>query len=506
MKKSTLKHIVFSFALAGVLTFGMGTASKAATESGTGSSITTPAAKTDISKDSSIKIAWTDSSKEYLFDNKAVTPSVNVTQTITENGIKKTVTWTKDTDYTVTYANNDKASSKVDEATATITPAGEKAKSYSGSYILKFTIKQDISKAASAITATFKDKKETYTYTAPATTPEIQVEQESIVNGKKSSTAWTKNTDYTVSYLNNANVTTTAKPASAVITPKAGSEKAKLYGGSITLNFQITPCDINDSQMKMTDHYDKVYSGKAYKAGVKLVYTNKDTSKTTTLERTKDYKIGNYKNNINAGTATGIVTGIGNYTGTRTMTFSITKKDIKDLTFTPSLENVVYNYTGAYRTPAVSVIFKDAMNSVGTTQSYTLKKGTDYSVVYEDNKNVGTATVIFTGSGNFKGIHVENFTIRPKSTVLRKLIKGKKQFKAVWKKQTTKMTGYQLQYATNKKFTSSKKVTVKKKYTSKVIKKLKSKKTYYVRVRTYKNVDGIKYYSKWSNTMKIKTK
>ena len=135
MKKSTLKHIVFSFALAGVLTFGMGTASNAATESGTGSSITAPASKTDISKDSSIKVAWTDSSKEYLFDNTAVTPSVSVTQTITENGVNKTITWTKGTDYTVTYANNDRASSKVDEATATITPAGEKAKYYNGSYI-----------------------------------------------------------------------------------------------------------------------------------------------------------------------------------------------------------------------------------------------------------------------------------------------------------------------------------------------------------------------------------
>ena len=135
-----------------------------------------------------------------------------------------------------------------------------------------------------------------------------------------------------------------------------------------------------------------------------------------------------------------------------------------------------------------------------------MNKGTDYTVVYEDNKKVGTATVIFTGTGNFKGFHVENFTIRPKSTILRKLIKGKKQFSVVWKKQTTQMSGYQIQYATNKKFKSSKKVTSKKSTTRKTIKKLKSKKTYYVRVRTYKKVYDTNYYSKWSNTMKIKTK
>ena len=75
-------------------------------------------------------------------------------------------------------------------------------------------------------------------------------------------------------------------------------------------------------------------------------------------------------------------------------------------------------------------------------RSYTLNKGTDYTVIYEDNKKVGTATVIFTGTGNFKGFHVENFTIRPKSTILRKLIKGKKQFSVVWKKQTTQTVSY----------------------------------------------------------------
>lgn len=503
MKIFKLKHIVFSFALAGAMAFSIGTLANAA-EPTSGSTITATA-KTDISgKDFTIK--WKDdASKEYLYDGKSIEPEIVVTQTVTENGISKTITWTKDKDYTIVYANNNKPSSKVGEATATITPTGDKEASYTGSKTLNFTIKQDISKT-SDITASFKDAKVSYTYTAPANTPEVQVEEKSTVNGTSTTTTWVKNTDYVVSFTNNANVTTSAKPATAIITPKAGSKKAELYGGSISLNFQITPCNINDSQMKMTDHYDKVYSGKAYKAGVKLVYTNKDTSKATTLERTKDYTITHYTNNINVGTATGVVTGIGNYTGTRTMTFSITKKDIKDLTFTPSLENVVYNYTGAYRTPAVSVIFKDAMNTAGNTQSYTLKKGTDYNVVYEDNKTVGTATVIFTGSGNFKGIHVENFTIRPQTTILRKLIKGKKQFRAVWKKQTTKMTGYQIQYATNKKFTSSKKVTSKKSTTRKTITKLKSKKTYYVRIRTYKTVDGIKYYSKWSNTMKVKTK
>ena len=319
-----LKHFAFSFALAGALAFGMGTVTKAA-EPASGTTITAPAAKTDISQSKDLSINWKNTSKEYLFEGKIIEPEVIVTQTITENGTTKTVTWTKDTDYAVKYTNNNKVSSKVNEAAAIITPIGEKANSYSGSKTLNFTIKQDISKADSGITASFKDAKTTYTYTAPANTPEVNVAEKTTVNGKETTTSWKKDTDYVISFTDNTNVTTAAKPATVIITPKAGSKKAELYGGSITLAFQITPCDINDSQMKMTDHYDKVYSRKAYKAGVKLVYTNKNTAKTTTLVRKKDYTISNYTNNINVGTATGVVKGIGNYSGETKVVFTIKK-------------------------------------------------------------------------------------------------------------------------------------------------------------------------------------
>ena len=92
-----LKHFAFSFALAGALAFGMGTVTKAA-EPASGTTITAPAAKTDISQSKDLSINWKDTSKEYLFDGKVIEPEVIVTQTITENGTTKTVTWTKDTD------------------------------------------------------------------------------------------------------------------------------------------------------------------------------------------------------------------------------------------------------------------------------------------------------------------------------------------------------------------------------------------------------------------------
>ena len=74
---------------------------------------------------------------------------------------------------------------------------------------------------------------------------------------------------------------------------------------------------------------------------------------------------------------------------------------------------------------------------------------------------------------------------------------------------TGKTTGYQLQYGTNKSFKSGtyKLATVKSNTTvKKTISKLTSGKTYYVRVRTYKTVDGKNIYSAWSDAMSVKVK
>ena len=71
----------------------------------------------------------------------------------------------------------------------------------------------------------------------------------------------------------------------------------------------------------------------------------------------------------------------------------------------------------------------------------------------------------------------------------------------------SKITGYQVQYSLKKNFSSKKTVTVSKAATTKVvIKKLKSKKTYYVRIRAYKKVKGKKYYSAWSKAKTVKVK
>ncbi len=123
--------------------------------------------------------------------------------------------------------------------------------------------------------------------------------------------------------------------------------------------------------------------------------------------------------------------------------------------------------------------------------------------------------VVFASRPTYAGGAFSEVPYAVKSTgyVKSSINKRKRAFDMKWKLQskkmsTTKITGYEIQYARNSKFTKSmKKVKVKNyKTTSKKIKNLKKKKKYYVRIRTYMNVGGVTYYSKWSKTKSVKTK
>ena len=116
-----------------------------------------------------------------------------------------------------------------------------------------------------------------------------------------------------------------------------------------------------------------------------------------------------------------------------------------------------------------------------------------------------------TGTGNYTGTVSAAFTILPKGTNLSKVTAKKKSFAVKWKKQAVQTTGYQLQYSTNAKFKGAKTLTIKKnKNVSATAKKLKAKKNYYVRIRTYKTVKinrkSTKLYSVWSKVKTVKVK
>lgn len=158
-----------------------------------------------------------------------------------------------------------------------------------------------------------------------------------------------------------------------------------------------------------------------------------------------------------------------------------------------------YVYDGKAKKPAVIVIDNKG-NKI--SKEY-------YTVFYRNNKKVGKATVTVKLKNGYSGTLKKNFTIKPKGTKLTSLTGKPKSISTKWAKQKIQTTGYQLQYSTDSKF--SKKATVakivKKNITTKLTaKKLKPKKTYYVRIRTYKIVNRKKYYSTWSKVKRVKTK
>ena len=102
---------------------------------------------------------------------------------------------------------------------------------------------------------------------------------------------------------------------------------------------------------------------------------------------------------------------------------------------------------------------------------------------------------------NVKSITTVKFSTKPN---IKKVIPNKKSISVIIRKKVNNVTGYQIQYSKNKKFKTSKKILTKK--LNKKITKLSSKKTYYVRVRTYKRSNGKVFYGSWSNVRKVKTK
>ena len=227
------------------------------------------------------------------------------------------------------------------------------------------------------------------------------------------------------------------------------------------------------------------YDGKAKKPGVTVKLNGK------TLKNGTDYTVS-YSNNIKVGTAKVTITGKGNYTGSVSKTYSI-KNNFKKATVSGISTKA---FTGKNITQSITVKYNGK----------TLKKGTDYTVSYSNNKKVGTATVKIAGKGSYTGTVTKTFKINPAKQEIQKLTAKSKAFFVDWA-QKGSATGYEIQYATNSKFTSAKKVTITNNKTDKTtVSKLSGKKKYYVRVRSYTTVKGTKYYGAWSASKSVTTK
>ena len=299
--------------------------------------------------------------------------------------------------------------------------------------------------------------------------------------------------DYTVSYLNNTKVGT----ATVRITGKGD------YTGTITRNFTINPAKqqiqkletrykglyIDWAQKGSATGYDVEYSVNANMSGAvsKHLTANKpDTLTVSGLAGDKTYyvRVRSYTN-VNGKVYYGAWSDVKSI---KTANNDITKATVSGIS--------TKAFTGKAITQNVTV-------KVGNT---VLKNGTDYTVSYSNNKKVGKATVKITGKGKYGGVITKTFKINPAKQEIQKLTAKSKAFFVDWA-QKGSATGYEIQYATNSKFTGAKKATITNNKTDKTtVSKLSANKKYYVRVRSYTTVKGTKYYGTWSASKSVTTK
>ena len=169
-------------------------------------------------------------------------------------------------------------------------------------------------------------------------------------------------------------------------------------------------------------------------------------------------------------------------------TASKTKLTAKNTTI--KLSKTSYIYSGKAKRPTVKVL----------TSAGKVIKASNYTVQYSNNVKVGRATAIIKFKGKYSGKIKATYTIKPKTTAIKTVAKKSNGVMVTWKKQSKQVSGYQIQYATDKKFTKDKKTVLVKgtSKTAKTITGMNKNKAYYIRIRTYKTVNGKKYYSSWS--------
>jgi len=168
-----------------------------------------------------------------------------------------------------------------------------------------------------------------------------------------------------------------------------------------------------------------------------------------------------------------------------------------------TLSATKYTYDGKAKKPSITAI--DNTGKRIDKKYYTLS--------YKNNKNVGQATVTVKFKGDYSGTVKKTFIIKPARTTISKVTGKSKSMTLKWKKNTKQVSGYQIQYSTTSKFKKGTTASVyikKASTTTRTIKKLKGKKKYYVRIRTYKiakvNGKSMKLFSSWSLVKQVVTK
>ncbi len=302
-----------------------------------------------------------------------------------------TATWlgkklVKGKDFDVSYPDEGKSGAYQEKGEYTVLLTAGKSGNFTGSKAVRLTVTDLIPVSKVSV----KVKSQLYDKGKP-----VEPEPKVTYKGK----ALEKDVDYTVSYQNNTEIGT----ASAVIT---GAGK---YQGTKRVNFKITGTSIK--RAAVSGLTEKEYTGAAQiPEGLTVALGGKS------LKEGTDYSVS-YTKNRNAGKATVIISGMGQYTGTVKKTFKIKAYDLKldesknENRLLKGLEDDISvslsEYTKGICKPEPVLTFKGRV----------LRKGRDYTLSYKNNKKAATAAdqkapmIVIKGKGNFKGTVQKAFTI-----------------------------------------------------------------------------------------------
>ena len=321
----------------------------------------------------------------YEYDGAAKEPDVEVTFVDAEGSRTQLV---RDVDFTVTYANNTDAG----VATVTVTGVG----TYEGAFArnVHFTI------AGRALTGDMVSLIQTVrTYDARPIRPAVAVKDSGLVDadGQPCVLTLTEGIDYSCWAKDECNENVGPAIVHYTVTGLGN------YTGQVTVTreFTIVPRDVSDGVTADVDQASFTYDGEAHEPDVTL--THKRSVKVNgeelyTLVDGTDYTLA-YVGNVDVGTASVTVKGVGNYKGERTETFQIVSATLADGDVFLDAES--YPWEGGAVTPEVTVIHDGRQ----------LVEGTDFTVAYFDNERVGTAIAVVTGIGNYEGTATATYRI-----------------------------------------------------------------------------------------------
>lgn len=455
--------------------------------------------------------------RKTAYDGKEKTPKITVKNS---NGI------VSEDDYTVTYANNINAGNAKVIITAKTGDVSIKGTVEKGFTIAK--AKQSVSAASTDEQIHVKASTEIQAdgigdISLETSTPDLVDIKETTVIGKKAGLALIK---VTVSGDANHEEASTMVAVGVnenhVIEQMIENQKT-LENGDVEYD-EVQRCTLCKEEISRTTRtlknikscevklsaFTYVYDGKEVKPEVTVLLED------TTLSEGTDYRL-EYQDNNRVGEASVSVTGIGNYTDTKTVSFQIVEKPKQPTA--PVIEKL--DTVNIISIANAKKGIKLTWNRVSGAQGYIIYRayGKGGYKAIKTVTNGATAAYTDTGAttnggkytyavcaykGSIKGAYVGKTYYYLKQNRISSVKNNASKKATVKWTRNTKANGYQVNYKTGKK---QKTITVKSNKTlNKVLKSLKKKATYSVKVRSYKKVSGVTYYSEWSSAKKVKIK